>query len=309
MKNPDICVPDLLAIIGHTAGGKTELAANLAVRLHGEIISADSRQVYRGMDIGTGKDLSDYQIGDTRVYYHLINIKDAGEKYSLFDFTTDFHQAYQNIRCRGKLPILCGGTGLYTEATLKGYNLVEVPVDDVFRKSIASLTDDDLTEMLKSFGSLHNRSDTTNRDRLIRALEIARSGPEPKPAVNHSHHWKTAVFGIQFDKETRRKRITQRLSDRLESGMIDEVKRLLTSVKPEDLMYYGLEYKYLTLYCLGEISYDQMFNSLNIAIHQFAKRQMTWFRGMERRGINITWIPGELQLEEKIAVVKKSLEK
>ncbi|MFA6129210.1 MAG: tRNA (adenosine(37)-N6)-dimethylallyltransferase MiaA [Bacteroidales bacterium] len=297
----------LLVVLGHTAGGKTALAASLAIRLDGEIISADSRQVYRGMDIGTGKDLSDYQVGETKVKYHLIDLADAGEKYSLFDFQRDFTRSYVDIRNRGKFPILCGGTGLYIESLLRGYNLAEVPVNETFRKSIADQSMEQLTELLMSFGPVHNHSDTTSRERLVRALEIASAKKTARPPDPVISKMNARVFGISFDTEIRRQRITQRLTERLENGMINEVRSLLLTVKPEDLMYYGLEYKYLTQYCMGEISYDQMFTQLNTAIHQFAKRQMTWFRGMERRGIPITWIPGEISLNEKIDLVLKQL--
>lgn len=306
MNKPDYSELDLLALIGHTAGGKTTLAAHLALRLDGEVISADSRQVYRGMDIGTGKDLSDYRIGDINVKYHLIDLINAGEKYSLFDFQQDFRKAYDDIRSRERLPILCGGTGLYTEAILRGYELTEVPVNEEFRKSMEDRSNEELIDLLKIHGPLHNRTDTTDRDRLIRAIEIARSTKESKPVNLMAHRIKARVFGIRYETETRRQRITKRLSERLENGLIEEVRTLLATVKPEDLMYYGLEYKYLTLYCMGEITYDQMFSQLNTAIHQFAKRQMTWFRGMERRGIPVTWIPGELPLEEKIELILRS---
>lgn len=307
MNTVDYPQPDLVALIGHTAGGKTTLAAHLALRLDGEVISADSRQVYRGMDIGTGKDLSDFKVGDVNVKYHLIDLINAGDKYSLFDFQQDFRKAYDDIRSREKLPILCGGTGLYTEAILRGFELCEVPVNEEFRKSIEDRSNEELIDLLKLYGPLHNRTDTTKRDRLIRAIEIARSNPEPGPLGHRNQEIKARVFGIRYETETRRQRITKRLSERLENGMIEEVRTLLTTVKPEDLIYYGLEYKYLTLYCLGKITYNEMFSQLNTAIHQFAKRQMTWFRGMERRGIPITWIPGELTLEEKIEVVMKRL--
>ncbi|MCX6223863.1 MAG: tRNA dimethylallyltransferase [Bacteroidia bacterium] len=242
------------------------------------------------------------------VKFHLIDLVPAGEQYNLFDFTQDFGQAYHDIRSRGKFPILCGGTGLYTEAILRGYELFEVPVNDEFRMSITDKSDQELTKMLNAYGTLHNRSDTTDRDRLIRALEIARFNPEPGFLGHMNQDIKANVFGIRYETETRRKRITARLSERLENGMIEEVRKLLVTVNPEDLMYYGLEYKYLTLYCLGKITYDEMFSQLNTAIHQFAKRQMTWFRGMERRGIPITWIPGELPLENKIDQVMRGLE-
>jgi len=303
MKTADSKVPDLLAIVGHTAAGKTTLAAYLALRLNGEVISADSRQVYRGMDIGTGKDLSDYRIGDVQISYHLIDLVNAGEKYSLFDFRRDFRKSYSDIRSRGKLPILCGGTGLYTESVLRKYQLTEVPQDEVFRKSIGNQSDEELIKQLKSYGPLHNQSDTTDRNRLIRALEIARAAHYAENAQDSEPQINARVFAIRFEPEIRRQRITSRLTERLGNGMIEEVRLLLKTVKPEDLLYYGLEYKFLTQYCIGEITYDQMFIQLNTAIHQFAKRQMTWFRGMERRGIEISWIPGELPLEDKIEFV------
>ena len=296
----------MLALVGHTAGGKTTLAAHLALRLGGEVISADSRQVYRGMNIGTGKDLADYRIGNVEIDYHLIDLVDAGEKYSLFDFQRDFRKAYDGIRKRGRLPVLCGGTGLYAESVLKGYSLAESPVNEDFRRSLEIRSDDELREMLKSYVSLHNQSDTANRNRMIRAIEVAGSNREHGPADQEDLRIKAKVFAVFFDTEARRQRITKRLTERLDNGMIEEVENLLVTKKPEDLMYYGLEYKYLTLYCLGKITYDQMFSSLNTAIHQFAKRQMTWFRGMERRGTPITWIPGELSLEDKIEIVVRN---
>jgi tRNA dimethylallyltransferase len=308
MNNAVLPLPDLLTLVGHTAGGKTSVAALLALRLHGEVISADSRQVYRGMDIGTGKDLDDYQICGQPIPYHLIDIVDAGHKYSLFDFQQDFSKAYSDIRERGKLPILCGGTGLYAEAILKGYNLTEVLEDEDLRASLELKSDEDLIGILKSMVPLHNQSDTTDRQRLIRAIEVARSKTDVQNPGPASLQRNAKVFGIAWDTETRRRRITERLSQRLENGMVEEVKTLLQTVNPADLMYYGLEYKYLTLYCLGEISYSAMFSTLNTAIHQFAKRQMTWFRGMERRGIPITWIPADLPLEEKVEAIIRSLD-
>lgn len=302
MNKPDRPLPDLLALVGHTAGGKTTLAAYLAQRLNGEVISADSRQVYRGMDIGTGKDLADYQIGEVSVKYHLINVTDAGEKYSLFDFKRDFHQAYNDIRQRGRVPILCGGTGLYTEAILKGYSLAEAPVDAEFRKSLEDRSDLELVELLESLAPLHNQSDTTNRDRLIRAIEVAGSNRENPGEVYQPIN--SMVFCLTYEAEIRRQRITERLTERLKNGMIEEVQNLLRKVKAEDLIYYGLEYKYLTQYCIGEISYDQMFNSLNTAIHQFAKRQMTWFRRMEKQGLKIHWIDGRMPVEKKVNEIR-----
>jgi tRNA dimethylallyltransferase len=260
------------------------------------------------MDIGTGKDLDDYQIGEKQIPYHLIDIVDAGHKYSLFDFQQDFTMAYSDIRRRGKLPILCGGTGLYAEAILKGYSLAEVPVDEGFRASLELKSDEELIEILKSLVPLHNQSDTTDHQRLIRAIEVARAKASVQNSIHPAKPMNAKVFGIAYDTETRRQRITTRLTQRLENGMIEEVKALLQKVNPADLLYYGLEYKYLTLYCTGEISYDEMFTSLNTAIHQFAKRQMTWFRGMERRGIPIHWIPADLPLEEKVEMIIRSLD-
>jgi len=307
MNSADLSQPDLLVLLGHTAGGKTSLAAHLALRLGGEVISADSRQVYRGMDIGTGKDLSDYRIGDTNIMCHLIDLVDAGEKYSLYDFQRDFRRVYREMRNREKFPVLCGGTGLYIESILKGYDLIEAPVDMDFRKSVENSSMEDLVFLLENYGPLHNQSDTTSRDRLIRALEIARAKIAPKATGEVVPKINPVVFGISYEPEIRRQRITSRLTQRLETGMIDEVRSLLLSIRPEDLVYYGLEYKYLTLFCLGKITYAEMFSQLNTAIHQFAKRQMTWFRGMERRGIAINWIPGELSLEDKIDLVMEKL--
>jgi len=299
--------PDLLAIVGHTAGGKTALAAAVASRLNGEVISADSRQVYRGMDLGTGKDYQDYCVGGTWIPAHLIDIREAGERYTLFDFREDFRRISSEIRERGKLPVLCGGTGLYVEAVLKGYPLLEVPVDENFRKQCETLTMERLEEELRSFGPLHNVTDIIERDRLIRALEIARFSVQNSGTAGSDGTLNYKVFGVVFDREERRSRITARLRQRLESGMVEEVRALLEKVAPDDLIYYGLEYKYLTLYCLGKLSYEEMFRLLNTAIHQFSKRQMTWFRGMEKRGIPITWIPGQLNLDEKVELVLNNI--
>jgi len=296
--NPDIA---LAAIVGHTAAGKTALAAALAYRLNGEIISADSRQVYRGMDLGTGKDNSDYMVGGIRIPCHLIDIRDPGEKYTLFDFQEDFRDAFDDIRQRGRFPLLCGGTGLYIESVLKGYELERVPGDELFRKECESKTDAELIDQLSTYGPLHNETDISERNRLIRALEIARHPRHPGTGIHAGIRYR--VFAVYYQREERRERIARRLRERLGQGMVDEVKTLLKTVSPDDLMYYGLEYKYLTLYCLGKLSFDEMFTQLNIAICQFAKRQMTWFRGMEKRGIPITWVPGELIMDEKIAII------
>lgn len=299
---PDI---DLLAIVGHTAGGKTALAAALARRLGGEIISADSRQVYRGMDIGTGKDYADYAIDGISVPYHLIDIRDAGDRYSLFNYQEDFNTAYTDIRSRGLFPILCGGTGLYIESVLRDFALTSVPEDELFRKECESKTDAELIGQLTGYGPLHNKTDISERYRLVRALEIARHPRQPETGNHAGIRYR--VFAVHYQREERRNRIALRLRERLDQGMADEVKTLLKTVPADDLMYYGLEYKYLTLYCLGKLSYDDMFSQLNIAICQFAKRQMTWFRGMEKRGIPITWVAGELSLEEKVAAILRSL--
>jgi tRNA dimethylallyltransferase len=296
---PDI---DLLAIVGHTAGGKTALAAAVAHALGGEVICADSRQIYRGMDLGTGKDYGDYMVDGELVPSHLMDIRDAGERYSLFDFQEDFRRVYSDILQRRKLPVLCGGTGMYVESVLRDFHLKSVPVDEKFRQSCESRPDAELSRELGSMVPLHNKTDIEDRTRLIRALEIARYN-QTHPEAENQNKLKFRVFGVRYDVEERRKRITQRLKQRLDSGMIDEVKQLLTHVSPDSLMYYGLEYKYLTLYCLGRLTYEEMFSQLNTAIHQFAKRQMTWFRGMERRGITITWVAGEWTLSRKIDFV------
>lgn len=301
---PDL---DLLAIVGHTAGGKTALAAAVARRIGGEVISADSRQVYRGMDLGTGKDYQDYLVDGEWIPAHLIDIRDAGTRYTLFDFREDFQRISAGIRSRGKLPILCGGTGLYVEAVLKDYPLVQVPEDEVFRKSSENRPMEELEAELRTFGPLHNVTDIVDRQRLIRALEIARYTATNALSHEASGALKFKVFGVVYEREERRNRITQRLKQRLEGGMVEEVRTLLLSLSPDDLLYYGLEYKYLTLYVLGKIGYDEMFSLLNTAIHQFSKRQMTWFRGMEKRGIPISWIPGELTLEAKVERVLNSI--
>ncbi len=302
----------LITILGPTASGKTTLAVELARKLGGEIISADSRQVYRGMDIGTGKDLEEYG----EVPFHLIDICNAGEKYNLYRFQEDFRTALADIRSRGAQPILCGGTGLYIESVLKGYRLPSVPQDPKLRASLEGKTLAELTLMLEDLKhrngtAMHNRTDVDTAQRAIRAIEVeigigrmkagdGDPGGEDSAALNEDGA-PPLVFGIAVDRDVRRERITRRLRARLDSGMVDEVRGLLESGVPaEDLIYYGLEYKYVTEYCIGERSYDEMFRDLEIAIHQFAKRQMTWFRGMERRGIRINWIDEKLPLESKI---------
>lgn len=292
---------ELITILGPTASGKTPLAAALADRLQSEIISADSRQVYRGMDLGTGKDLADYIVAGRPVPYHLIDIVDPGYKYNVFEYQRDFLTAYQTIRSRGRLPILCGGTGLYLESVLKGYRLLPVPENPSLRAQLAGKTLEELTQILQSYKELHNTTDTDTPKRAVRAIEIeeyyAHTPAEERPFPQlHS-----LIIGIDIERELRRSKISRRLRQRLDEGMVDEVKRLLEQgIAPEDLIYYGLEYKYLTLYATGQLTYQEMFSQLEIAIHQFAKRQMTWFRGMERRGFHIHWINATLPLEEKL---------
>lgn len=278
---------DLICVLGPTASGKTKYAVHLAKEIDGEILSGDSRQVYRGMDIGTGKDLADY--GD--VPYHLIDIADAGSKYNIYQYQHDFEKAYQDILSRGKRPILCGGSGLYLEAATCGYYLPDVPADPALRAELAKLPTEELIAKYESLRTPHNTTDYDTRQRLIRALEIA-IYEESHPVTRTSFLPKnTKYIGINVSREVRNARIDARLKARLDEGMVDEVRKLLDSGIPaEDLLYYGLEYKFLTLYLTEQLTYDEMVEKLRIAIHQFAKRQMTWFRGMERRGIEIEWI-------------------
>jgi len=294
----------LITILGPTATGKTTLAAHLAALIGGEIISADSRQVYRGMDLGTGKDLDDFVVDGKAVPYHLIDIVDPGTEYNVFEFQRDFLEALKCISERGSLPILCGGTGLYLDAVLRSYRMDKVPENKLLRSELETKSDEVLIRKLKSFGTLHNTSDILSRERLIRAIEIREFEKKNPEAIQVLPEIRSINFGIRFEREVIRQRITQRLETRLEEGMLEEVKHLLDGgLKPEQLTFYGLEYKYLTLHVTGEISYDEMFSSLNTAIHQFAKRQMTWFRRMEKKGVKIHWINGEISTEEKLAVM------
>lgn len=291
----------LITVLGPTACGKTAFAAQLAYTLDGEIISADSRQIYRQMDIGTGKDLSEYTVMGSSIPYHLIDIREPGEKYTLFDYQHDFHKAYQEIRTRGKTPILCGGTGLYIESVLKGYNLPDVPANPELRSELEKKTLEELTEILQSYRSLHNTTDTDSKKRAIRAIEIEEFKSKQESTVTAFPAVKSIILGLDIDRELRRKKITSRLNARLQEGMVQEIRNILdTGVSPEDLIYYGLEYKFVTLHAIGKLSYEEMFRQLEIAIHQFAKRQMTWFRGMERRGFTIHWIDAALPLEQKL---------
>jgi len=301
----------MITILGPTASGKTPVAAHLAASIGGEIISADSRQVYRRMDIGTGKDLADYTVSSLKIPYHLIDVREPGTKYNLFEYQQDFFDAYQDIQSRGAVPILCGGTGLYIEAVLKGYHLSPVPQNQALRDSLEGKSLEELTQMLTELKSrtgsnMHNKTDVDSCQRAIRAIEIEAyniENPTPRrelPPVD------SVIIGINIDREQRREKITRRLKTRLEEGMIDEVKALLDEgIPPEDLIYYGLEYKFVTEYITGKTSYDEMYSRLEIAIHQFAKRQMTWFRGMERRGFKINWIDTTLPMEEKIERIKQ----
>lgn len=292
---------ELITILGPTASGKTSFAAALAHRLDTEIISADSRQIYRSMDIGTGKDLADYVVEGKKIPYHLIDICDPGYKYNVFEYQHDFFRVYEEIRQRGRLPILCGGTGMYIEAVLKGYKLLDVPQNPTLRTSLQGKTLDELEEILASYKVLHNKTDVDTAQRAIRAIEIEEYYKNQAPDVNEYDPINSLIIGINIERELRREKISKRLRARLEEGMVEEVRNILaTGVKPEDLIYYGLEYKFLTLYIIGQLTYEEMVNGLEIAIHQFAKRQMTWLRGMERRGCTIHWIEATLPTEEKI---------
>lgn len=299
---------DLITILGPTASGKTPLAASLASRLHTEIISADSRQVYRGMDLGTGKDLEDYIVDDHVVPYHLIDIADPGYKYNVFEYQRDFLKAYKDIRQRGMVPIMCGGTGMYLESVLKGYRLLPVPENPELRAQLSNKSLEELTALLSTYKSLHNTTDVDTAKRAIRAIEIEEFYQHTPVDERSFPTLKSLIIGVDIDRELRREKITRRLKQRLEQGMVDEVRHLLDNgLKPDDLIYYGLEYKYLTLYVTGQLTYEEMFNQLEIAIHQFAKRQMTWFRGMERRGFIIHWLDARLPIEEKIAFIRQKI--
>jgi len=297
-------MPELITILGPTATGKTSFAASLAAKINGEIISADSRQVYRGMDLGTGKDLEDYVVDGIRIPSHLIDIADPGEEYNVYRFQSDFLSAYKDIHSRGKRALMCGGTGMYLESVLLAYDMTKVPVNKALREELLGQSNEDLINHLNKLKALHNVTDTSDRDRLIRAIEISSS---PVPRSTHSidlQNINHKVFGISLPREEVRRRITLRLKQRLEDGMVGEVRSLLdTGLKPEQLEFYGLEYKFLTQFATSKINEEDMFRLLNTAIHQFAKRQMTWFRRMEKRGVMIEWIDGTLPGEEKLQIV------
>jgi tRNA dimethylallyltransferase len=292
---------DLITILGPTASGKTPLATALADRLGTEIISGDSRQVYRRMDLGTGKDLADYTIEGRSVPYHLIDIVEPGYKYNVFEYQRDFLKAYESIVDKGKLPILCGGTGMYLESVLKGYRLLPVPENPELRASLEGKSLQELTLILEGYKKLHNSTDVDTAKRAIRAIEIEEYYKQQPPEYREFPALKSLIVGVDIDRELRREKITRRLKQRLDEGMVEEVRGLLAEgISAESLIYYGLEYKFLTQYAIGELTYEEMFHQLETAIHQFAKRQMTWFRGMERRGFVIHWLDATLPMEEKV---------
>ena len=299
---------DLIAILGPTASGKTPFAAALANVLDTEIISADSRQIYRGMDLGTGKDLIDYTVNGKQIPYHLIDIADPGYKYNVFEYQRDFLTAYETIKQKGKLPVLCGGTGLYLESVLKGDKLLPVPENPELRARLADKSLEELTGILQQYKTLHNTTDVDTAKRAIRAIEIEEYYAHTPVDERTFPQLNSLIIGVDIDRELRREKISRRLRQRLDEGMVDEVRRLIEQgIQPDDLIYYGLEYKYLTLYVIGKLTYEEMYQELEIAIHQFAKRQMTWFRGMERRGFTIHWMDAGLPMEEKIAFVQAKL--
>ena len=295
---------NLLSVIGPTASGKTNFAVQLALALDGEIISADSRQVYRGMDIGTGKDLDEYVAGGRRVSCHLIDIVDAGEKYNVFEYQRDFLKAWNECRERRVVPVLCGGSGLYVEAVLKGYKLLAVPVNEELRAALSGMTLQELAVKLATYKKLHNTTEIDTVKRAVRAIEIEEYYRMHPYEEKDFPEIRSLIVGVDVSREVRRERITKRLHERLENGMVDEVRRILDSgVTPDDLIYYGLEYKYLTLYIIGRLTYEEMVAQLNVAIHQFAKRQMTWFRKMEREGFDIRWLDAGMPMEERVEQV------
>lgn len=301
---------NLITVTGPTASGKTGFAAHLALLLKGEIISADSRQVYKQMDIGTGKDIEDYTIEDYQIPYHLIDIREAGYKYNVFEFQNDFIKVFEEISSRGKMPILVGGTGMYIEAVTKGYKLIHVPVNESLRAELEMKDLHELVEQLQTINpELHNTTDIKHKKRTIRAIEIASYYKTHKEIDSHFPEISQLIFGVKYDRESRRRRISERLKTRLESGMIEEVAQLLKKVSAEDLIFYGLEYKFITQHLTGKLSINEMREKLEIAIHQFAKRQMTWFRKMEREGAKIHWLDGHMRLEEKLDRAKTILKK
>jgi tRNA dimethylallyltransferase len=292
---------EMLVVTGPTASGKTQLAAHIADSLGGEVISADSRQVYRDMNLGTGKDYSDYLVGGKIIPHHLIDIADPGYKYNVFEYQTDFLNVYKDLCNRKKFPVVCGGSGMYIDSIISGYRLLQVPPNEDLRSRLEKHSMEELEKILSGYKNLHNSSDADSKKRAIRAIEIEEHYSHQIPGKNDFPEIKTLIVGIKFDRDSRRRRISLRLKQRIEDGMIEEVKQLLEKgVDSDTLIYYGLEYKYITLYLKDVLTFEEMFAGLETAIHQFAKRQMTWFRGMERRGIEIRWLDGYMELEEKI---------
>jgi tRNA dimethylallyltransferase len=296
---------NVIVILGPTASGKTAVAANLAHQMDGEIISADSRQIYKKLNLGTGKDYDDYYVNDKPLPYHLIDIANPGAQYNVFEYQKDFIKVYNQLTQKECVPILCGGSGMYIEAVLEGYQLIQVPVNSELREQLADKPLDELTSILKQYKSPHATTDTDNKKRTIRAIEIAQYCKNNAIPELDYPKLSPLIIGIRFDRSIERQRITQRLKDRLNAGMLDEVRGLLDSgLTPDQLIYYGLEYKFLTQHIIGQITYEEMFTLLNTAIHQFAKRQMTWFRRMEKKGFLIHWIDGDTPLDEKINIIK-----
>ena len=299
---------NLITILGPTAAGKTSLAAKLAALINGEIISADSRQLYKRMDIGTGKDLSDYVVDGISIPYHLIDIVEPGVKYNVFEYMREFYGAFSSIIENGKIPIFSGGSGMYLDAILSGYELSKVPNDNSLREEMSNMSFDKLIQRLKSYGPLHNISDITSDERLYRAIEIAEFQFKNRVSSLEIPEFNSINFGIMYNLDDVRNRIEKRLIQRIDEGMVDEVKRLIDEgLNPDDLIYYGLEYKFVTNYITGKVNFKQMYNQLNIAIGQFAKKQMTWFRKMEKKGVKIIWIDGQISESEKIAFMLSKL--
>jgi tRNA dimethylallyltransferase len=301
---------ELITVLGPTASGKTALAAALAASIDSEVISADSRQVYRGMDIGTGKDIADYTVEGRQVPYHLIDICHAGEQYSIFRYQRDFHEVFDNLRNRNILPVLCGGSGLYIETVLSGYKLLDVPANPELRNKLKNKPIEELANILRTYKKLHNTSEIDSPQRAIRAIEIEEFYLTQNPDARNYPPVNSLIIGIDIERDLRRKKITDRLCKRLDEGMLDEITTLLASgLSAEDLIYYGLEYKYLTLHIIGKLTYNEMFSQLETAIHQFAKRQMTWFRGMERRGFTIHWLDALMPTDDKIEFIREKLKR
>ena len=299
----------IISIVGPTASGKTKVAVDFALSINTEIISGDSRQVYRGMNLGTGKDIFEYTVNGKRIPYHLIDIVNAGYKYSIYEYQRDFFEVYNKIMQKGKIPILCGGSGLYVQSVTQRYNLLSVPPNLSLQSDLETKTLEELSLILKTYKKLHNNSDTETKRRAIRAIEIADFQSKNTIKDLHYPELSTVYIGIDITRELRREKISKRLKERLDSGMIEEVKVLLENILPEDLIYYGLEYKYLTLYLIGKLSFEEMYRQLEIAIHQFSKRQMTWYRGMERKGIKIHWVDSTLSATNKNEIISNIITK